>query len=63
LKEFETDGDKAFMIHLRSIEMRPTAKKLAGFPFDLPVVRKFGEIKFRSPVTFLVGENGRGSQR
>jgi predicted ATPase len=48
------------MIHLRSIDIRPQAKKLEGFPFSLPVVRKFKEIKFKSPVTFLVGENGSG---
>jgi predicted ATPase len=48
------------MIHLRSIDIRPTAQKLEGFPFSLPVIRKFKEIKFKSPVTFLVGENGSG---
>jgi predicted ATPase len=48
------------MIHLRSIDVRPSARSLEGFPFELPVVRKFKEIKFRSPVTFLVGENGSG---
>ena len=48
------------MIHLRSIDIRPAARELEGFPFALPVVRKFREIKFRSPVTFLVGENGSG---
>ena len=48
------------MIHLRSINIKPAARELDGFPFALPVVRKFKEIKFRSPVTFLVGENGSG---
>jgi predicted ATPase len=48
------------MIHLRSIDIRPAARALAGFPFGLPVVRKFREIKLKSPVTFLVGENGSG---
>src|SRR5918911_3573198 len=48
------------MIHLRSIDIRPAARGLEGFPFSLPVVRKFREIKFRAPVTFLVGENGSG---
>ncbi len=48
------------MIHLRSIDIRPAARELDAFPFALPVVRKFKEIKFRSPVTFLVGENGSG---
>lgn len=48
------------MIHLRSIGIKPAAKKLDGFPFSLPFVKKFKEIEFRAPVTFLVGENGTG---
>jgi predicted ATPase len=48
------------MIHLRSIGLKPAARRLEGFPFELPVVRKFRELKLRSPVTFLVGENGSG---
>jgi predicted ATPase len=48
------------MIHLRSVTLKPSAKKLAGFPFSLPAVRKFKEVEFRAPVTFFVGENGSG---
>jgi predicted ATPase len=48
------------MIHLRSIGLKPSAKKLDGFPFHLPVVKKFKELKLRHPVTFFVGENGSG---
>src|ERR1044072_8452138 len=48
------------MIHLRSIDIKPAARELEGFPFGLPIVNKFKEIKFRSPVTFLVGENRSG---
>ena len=47
-------------IHLRSIGIKPSAKKLDAFPFRLPVVRKFRELKLGSAVTFLVGENGSG---
>jgi predicted ATPase len=47
-------------IHLRSISLSPAAKKLEAFPFGLPVVRKFRELKLRRAVTFLVGENGSG---
>jgi predicted ATPase len=46
--------------HLRSIGLSPAAKRLDSFPFGLPVVRKFREVKLRSAVTFLVGENGSG---
>jgi predicted ATPase len=31
-----------------------------GFPFNLPLVRRFGAVAFESPVTFFVGENGCG---
>ncbi|MET0623516.1 MAG: AAA family ATPase [Pyrinomonadaceae bacterium] len=48
------------MIHLRSIDLKPAARRLEGFPFELPIVRKFEQVEFRSPVTFLVGENGSG---
>jgi predicted ATPase len=48
------------MIHLRSIALSPEAKRLDAFPFGLPVVRKFREVKLRRAVTFLVGENGSG---
>lgn len=46
--------------HLRSISLSPAAKRLETFPFSLPVVKKFREVKLRSAVTFLVGENGSG---
>ncbi len=48
------------MIHLQSIGLKPSAKGQSGFPFSLPLVQHFGEIEFRTPVTFFVGENGSG---
>jgi predicted ATPase len=48
------------MIHLRSVALKPAAKKMEAFPFCLPVIRKMKELRFRAPVTFLVGENGSG---
>lgn len=30
------------------------------YPFNIPVVKNFERIKFNSPVTFFVGENGVG---
>ena len=48
------------MIHLRSIGLKPAARKLDGFPFTTPLVKKFKEIELRAPVTFFVGENGTG---
>ena len=48
------------VIHLRSVSLKPSARKLDAFPFSLPVIRKLKEVEFRRPVTFLVGENGSG---
>ena len=48
------------MIHLRSIGIKPAAKKLDAFPFNIPTIRKLSELELRRPVTFLVGENGTG---
>src|SRR5213593_4433061 len=48
------------MIHLKSISLKPGAKKADAFPFNLPLIKTFKPIEFRSPVTFLVGENGSG---
>ena len=48
------------MIHLRSINIKPNAKKVDAYPFNIPFVRKFKSIDFHKPVTFLVGENGSG---
>jgi predicted ATPase len=48
------------LTHLRSIGINPAAKRLDSFPFRLPVVKKFREVRLRAAVTFLVGENGSG---
>jgi predicted ATPase len=48
------------MIHLSSIALKPGAKKIDAFPFNLPLIKTFTRIEFKAPVTFLVGENGSG---
>jgi predicted ATPase len=48
------------MIHLKSIDLRPAARRQEGFPFALPLVQNFAEFEFHSAVTFFVGENGSG---
>ncbi len=48
------------MIHLQTINLKPSAAKQNGFPFTLPLIKHFGELELRSPVTFFVGENGSG---
>lgn len=48
------------MIHLRSVSLKSSAKRLEEFPFSLPVIKNLKTLEFRAPVTFLVGENGSG---
>ena len=48
------------MIHLRSIGLKPGANKLGGYPFDIPLFKKFKTVELKGEVTFLVGENGSG---
>src|SRR5215208_5577295 len=48
------------MIHLQSITLKPKPRNSPLYPFNLPMVKSFIELRFRSPVTFLVGENGSG---
>ena len=48
------------MIHLESLSLKSPPRKAAAYPFNLPMVEHFKALKFRSPVTFLVGENGSG---
>jgi len=49
------------IMHLQSLTPRPFLDSdLNEFPFTVPVIRSLPEIKFASPVTFFVGENGSG---
>jgi predicted ATPase len=45
-------------LFIQSIQLKPDSNKNT-FPFIIPAIRGL-RIKFRSPVTFLVGENGSG---
>lgn len=47
------------MILLESVQRRPFPRG-KGFPFNLPVLQRLGELRFEAPVTLLVGENGTG---
>ena len=47
------------MIHLREARLAPSRDR-RGFPFDLPAVRSLRTLRFETPVTLLVGENGSG---
>ncbi|HEV7843271.1 MAG TPA: AAA family ATPase [Pyrinomonadaceae bacterium] len=48
------------MVHLRTVTLKPGAKKVDAYPFNLPLFKKFRSINFDRPVTFFVGENGSG---
>jgi predicted ATPase len=45
---------------LRSVALSREPADGAAFPFSVPSVRELGTLKFPSPVTFFVGENGSG---
>ena len=49
------------MIHIDRIYLKEEKERNTNeYPFTIPVVRHFKSIKFRKPVTFIVGENGTG---
>lgn len=49
------------MIHLQSLALRTFLENdINDFPFTVPIISSLQEIKFTSPVTFFVGENGSG---
>jgi predicted ATPase len=48
------------VINLTSVELRRNGEARAGFPFDIPAVRSLGTMRFKTPVTIFVGENGSG---
>jgi predicted ATPase len=49
------------MLHLQSLTLRSFLESESlDFPFNIPVIQSLQEIKFTSPVTFFVGENGSG---
>ncbi|MEZ4670072.1 MAG: AAA family ATPase [Anaerolineae bacterium] len=49
------------MIHLQSVSLTTIPIATAGqFPFTVPVIKSLPDIRFTTPVTFLVGENGSG---
>jgi len=48
-------------LFIRSVELkRNDVGSFDEYPFNVPVVRNLGELKFDSQVTFLIGENGSG---
>ena len=48
------------MIYLESLRTDSEDRLTAGFPFDVPVIEALEELRFSTPVTFFVGENGCG---
>jgi predicted ATPase len=48
------------MVQLQAIELPPAAKRSSDFSFDAAVVQALTRLEFKSPVTFLMGENGTG---
>ncbi|MBQ3435905.1 MAG: AAA family ATPase [Bacilli bacterium] len=51
--------DSNLMVKVISLE-RDRIESFDQYPFNIEVVKNFHELKFKSPVTFFVGENGIG---
>jgi predicted ATPase len=48
-------------MHLQKVRFgKNTTTRKNGFPFNIPSLEAIDNIEFKSPVTFLVGENGSG---
>ena len=47
------------MIHLKSVHLRSLPPN-PDFPFSLPLLQTLRELRFNTPVTLMVGENGTG---
>lgn len=45
--------------YLRSARLAPGDDR-RGYPWDIPAVRRMGELRFDRPVTLIAGENGSG---
>ena len=48
------------MIHLTAVEKKASFPQRQEFPFSVPVIAGLESVRFETPVTFLVGENGSG---
>lgn len=48
------------MLQLQALQLKPGAKRIGAFPFNIPLVQNFETMEFSSAVTFFVGENGTG---
>jgi predicted ATPase len=59
LKNFPHHSSHDDMIVLESVRMR-NLPAIEGFPFTVPVIKQLGELRFETPVTIFIGENGTG---
>ena len=47
--------------YLKEISLKDEViENMNDYPFSIPAVRNLGKIRFKSDVTFIVGENGTG---
>jgi predicted ATPase len=48
-------------LHIQYIRLKEDIKPdIDVYPFTIPVIRNFKGLKFKKPVTFIIGENGTG---
>ena len=58
--DYETPEDAGDAPFIRTARIDPECEIPDEFPFDLPLIKNMGLIKFHPAVTFIAGENGSG---
>ena len=56
------DDFPLFVVHMKlnTELMKETGESFDEYPFSIPIIKSFREIKFHKPVTFFIGGNGIG---
>ncbi|KKX51354.1 hypothetical protein [Sphingobacterium sp. IITKGP-BTPF85] len=49
------------MLYLKSVENTKPHVDRISYPYNIPSIHSLDKLTFRSPVTFIVGDNGSGN--
>lgn len=48
------------MLYIKYVRLKDDAERPAKYPFTVPALVNFSELRLRKPVTYIMGENGMG---
>lgn len=48
------------MLYIKYVRLKDDAERPARYPYTVPALVNFSELRFRRPVTYIMGENGMG---